>query len=225
MFKIGDKVRVIKEYGSAEKGEEGIIRALPKKNGASSSSFKKCYSVEFPDWMNGVDGHDCNGTVPSGNGQWISPECLELIKSASAEKIVITHDGKTTLARLYEGNKVVKSAEAKCSPDDTFDFSTGASLAFERLIGKEPPKFDKSILTNGRFGYMEKHGWFVVVGDKIIYENGGYDLIEKMTSSGKYPSGYGVKYIVNACSFKDARDPHRKAIWCSPDFCIWPVSR
>lgn len=227
MFEIGDKVRVIEEYGSAEKGEEGIIRALPQKNGASSSSFKKCYSVEIPAWSKSR-GHDCNGTVPSGNGQWVPPECLELIKSASAEKIIITHDGKTTLARLYEGNKVIKSAEAKCSPDDTFDFATGASLAFERLTGEkkeEPPKFDKSMLTNGRFGYIIDRGWFVVVGDKIIYENGGYDLIGKMNSSGKYPSGYEVKYIVDACSFKDAKATLRKAIWCAPDFCIWPVTK
>ena len=51
-------------------------------------------------------------------------------------KIIITTDGKTTLARLYEGKKVVKTAEAHCSPDDTFDFFVGANLAMERLIGK-----------------------------------------------------------------------------------------
>jgi hypothetical protein len=49
-------------------------------------------------------------------------------------KIVITSDGTETLARLYEGGKVVKSATAKCSPKDEFNFDTGARLAFDRLI-------------------------------------------------------------------------------------------
>lgn len=62
------------------------------------------------------------------------------------QKIIITTDGKTTTARLYEGGKnLIKTAEAKCSPSDTFDFETGAKLAFERLFEKEKaieaPKF------------------------------------------------------------------------------------
>ena len=47
-------------------------------------------------------------------------------------KIVITTDGNKTLARLYENNEVVRTAEAKCSPN----FETGAKLAFERLMKK-----------------------------------------------------------------------------------------
>lgn len=53
------------------------------------------------------------------------------------QKIVITTNGKTTFARLYDGDKVVKTAEAKCNPSDEFDFETGAKLAFERLFAKE----------------------------------------------------------------------------------------
>lgn len=56
------------------------------------------------------------------------------------EKIVITSDGKTTLARLYENGEVTKTAEAKCSPSDKFDFAVGAKLAFERLNEKTEPK-------------------------------------------------------------------------------------
>lgn len=52
-------------------------------------------------------------------------------------KIVITTDGKETLARLYDGNNVIESATAKCSPDDEFDFNIGARIAFDRLIGEE----------------------------------------------------------------------------------------
>lgn len=220
MFKIGDKVRVIKNYDDAEIGDEGVIKALPMNNGASKEGrFGECYSVEFPSWEK--RGHSCNRIVPSGKGQWVLPKCLELIKPKS-EKIVITHDGKTTLARLYENNKVVKSAEAKCSPDDEFNFETGAKRAFERLTEekKEAPKFDKSMLTNGRFGYISDNDWFVVVDDKIIYKKGDYDTLEDMNASGRY-NGYGVKCIVDALSFNNARDNAtmpNKVIWCAPDF-------
>lgn len=208
MFKIGDRVRVIKTDDFAKVGMVGTIK--------TEDEYSKVCGVEFDTEFKG--GHSCRGLTRAGHGQWVDHECLELIKPKT-EKIVITHDGKTTLARLYEDNKVVKSAEAKCSPDDEFDFPIGARLAFERLI-EEKPKFDKSMLTNGRFGYMGSVGWFVVVGDKIIYQKGDYDLLEEMNASGRY-NGYGVKCIVDALSFDNARDSAtlpNKVIWCAPDF-------
>lgn len=59
------------------------------------------------------------------------------------DKIVITTDGKETLARIYRGGKVIKTSNAVCSPDDTFDFQTGAKMAFQRLMDEkpEPKKF------------------------------------------------------------------------------------
>lgn len=59
---------------------------------------------------------------------------LALVNTQKTQKIVITSDGAETLARLYENGKVVKSATAKCSPEDAFDFNIGAKLAFDRLI-------------------------------------------------------------------------------------------
>lgn len=79
---------------------------------------------------------------------------------AEPHKIVITSDGETTLARMYDGKKVVKSAEAKCSPSDTFDFMTGAQLAMERLTAEpksEPAFFEGDIVRvikeKGRFNH------------------------------------------------------------------------
>lgn len=54
------------------------------------------------------------------------------------QKIVITTDGKTTLARLFDDKTMVKRAEAKCAPSDTFDFGVGAELAVKRLMGDNP---------------------------------------------------------------------------------------
>lgn len=56
------------------------------------------------------------------------------------EKIVVTHDCKTTTATLYRGNEKI-TATARCAPEDKFDFVVGAKLAIERLEAKvNPPK-------------------------------------------------------------------------------------
>lgn len=75
----------------------------------------------------------CKGTDPQewNLSGWYDFEVVQ------DQEIVITTDGKETLARLYEGNKVIKTATARCAPDDTFDFATGAKLAFERLMGEQ----------------------------------------------------------------------------------------
>ena len=221
MFKIGDKVRVIKDYCSAKEGDEGIIKALPGKNG-NRGVWEDCYSVDFPAWDCSSRGHSCGHTVPSGKGQWVKPECLELIKP-KVEKIVITHDGKTTLARLYEDNKVVKSAEANCDPRDEFKFIEGAKIALERLTEEEPPKFDKSMLTNGRFGCASDGDWFVVVNDMLVFRSGTYDDLERMNSEGEH-STYSVKFVCEALSFDNAkRNP--KVIWKAPDFELKKVTK
>lgn len=74
----------------------------------------------------------------------------EMFEPVNTQKIVITTDGNETLARLYDGKKVVKTATAKCSPDDTFDFETGAKLAFSKLmnnhdIGEAMRKFAEAV--------------------------------------------------------------------------------
>ena len=74
---------------------------------------------------------------------------------ARENKIVITSNGVETLARLYDGNKVIKTATAKCSPDDKFSFETGAKIAFERLFDNEEPKYfnGKAVCVNEDIGF------------------------------------------------------------------------
>ena len=90
------------------------------------------------------------------------------------QKIVITTDGKETLARLYDGDKVVKKATAKCSPDDTFDFNVGAKLAFERLTEKkeEPPKY-----YNGKAVCIETKPYFAYTVGKVYEFKDGLTTI------------------------------------------------
>lgn len=50
-------------------------------------------------------------------------------------KVVITVDKNETLARIFnDNNEVVSTGVAKCNPEDTFDFKTGAELAMKRAF-------------------------------------------------------------------------------------------
>lgn len=50
-------------------------------------------------------------------------------------KVVITVDRNETLARIFnDNNEVVSKGVAKCNPEDTFDFKTGAELAMKRAF-------------------------------------------------------------------------------------------
>lgn len=78
----------------------------------------------------------------------ISEDMLKPAKPAANMKIVITSDGRETVARWYDGEKLVKTSAAHCSPRDEFDFLTGAKLAVERLgEPKKPmPMWDGDII-------------------------------------------------------------------------------
>lgn len=105
----------------------------------------------------------------------------EKIKMRKDQKIIITTDGKTTTARMFDGKELIKSAEAKCHPDDEFDFETGAKVAFDRLVEREEKVKPKELLKNGVFGKTADNDWFVVVGDSVIYKRGMFDIVEEFS--------------------------------------------
>lgn len=76
--------------------------------------------------------------VNEDNGEWCWTDEMFSGLATSLPKVVITTDGKTTTAKMYEGKKLLKTAESNCSPEDTFDFAVGAKLALERVTEKEP---------------------------------------------------------------------------------------
>lgn len=67
----------------------------------------------------------------------LEPQYFDLYepkKSKTADdKIVITHNGKTTTAKLIRKDGTCHCATANCAPEDEFDFMVGAKLALERL--------------------------------------------------------------------------------------------
>lgn len=54
------------------------------------------------------------------------------------QKIVVVQDKNRVTAMLYKDGKKVAAGVAKCSPEDIFDFKTGARIAFDRLMVKNP---------------------------------------------------------------------------------------
>ena len=91
-FKVGQKVRMVKNRIDARVGDVGIIRVLPR------GSWE--YAVEFP-CLDGTDrGHYCHGTVPSGNGHWIDEDEMEIVQEKSVtlkEKLKAFKSGTAVL--------------------------------------------------------------------------------------------------------------------------------
>ena len=132
-FKIGDRVRAVKEYDGNKNivGKIGTVIEL-----CDYCTYNIC--VEF-DNIIGFACHNCGGKGKDGHCWWCSDCILEPVRHN--EKIVITTDGETTTAKMYNGKTVIKTATAKCIPDDKFDFVTGAKIAFDRLTCSPDDKF------------------------------------------------------------------------------------
>lgn len=114
-FKVGDKVKILD--GSKIKNYFGGW--LP---GRMGKHVGEVYTVES------VSEHSCSLKGIA----WVwGIRGLELIKEKSRKPIVIYRKGNEVIA---VDKKTGKKAIARCCPEDTFNFETGAKLAFERLF-------------------------------------------------------------------------------------------
>ena len=106
---------------------------------------------------------------------WCKVKCL--VSEAKNEKIVITHDGKTTTATLYNSDCKL-AATARCAPEDKFDFNAGAELAFKRLMEKVAPTEWRVVKRKPRVG-----DYIRLLDDGFSFDNIGdihkvYEVIE-----------------------------------------------
>lgn len=144
-YKVGDKVRIVSKWGKG---------CYQNSKGKMDKWLGKVMTVKSVDGMLYRMVEDAEDNEKYG---WFWTEnCIAGL--ACENKIVITTNGTETLARLYDGNKVIKTATAKCSPDDKFSFETGAKIAFERLFDseeKEGPKHfnGKAVCVNADIGF------------------------------------------------------------------------
>lgn len=208
-FKVGDKVRILD--GSNIKNYTDTWRP---------ESMKKF--VGEVDIIERIKAHDDGRVSYNMEGNWFNwdERGLELVekkcefKDTLPKKIVITTDGKRTTAVLYDGKKRVDEASAVCSDSDTFDFMTGAKIACERLTEEKEPERDLSyLLTDGIFGKERISGLFVVVGDKMIYESGGYDRICDFDANLESSASRIDEIYGNAISFNSIKFGRAVTIW------------
>lgn len=95
----------------------------------------------------------------------VDPKYFDLYDKTD-EKIVITHDGKTTTATKYCADGSTVTATARCAPEDEFNFEFGAKLALERLTEKTAPPVECRVVDRK-----------AEVGDYIrLKTNGGFDF-------------------------------------------------
>lgn len=188
-FKVGDRVMVTRDVlGIRCAGKTGtIIEDFPftvcRENGRYVRFDTPAESCEGPrDWV------------------WTFNDEIKLLhEKKKYPVIVITTDGKTTTATMREGKKVIKTATAKCSDKDTFDFAEGARIAFERLQGRDPfpkkeeekrPERPKKLVCVKAWGFNLKAGkvysayW---IGDRFVLDLGFSGEIR----DGKYRVGFG----------------------------------
>lgn len=130
-YKIGDKVRVrddIEAYKAYKMdGSEKSVWVTPEMLKFQGKILTITEINQYGMYRVNEDNRDWN---------WADEMFSGL--ATSLPKVVITTDGKTTTAKMYEGKKVLKTAKSQCSPEDTFDFAVGAKLALERVTEKEP---------------------------------------------------------------------------------------
>ena len=146
-YKVGDKVRIVSKWGEGccqnpnRKMDKWLGKVMTVRY-AGITLYRMVEDTEDNEW-----------------GGWVWTEnCIAGL--ACENKIVITSDGEKTLARLYDGNKVIKTATAKCSHDDKFSFETGAKIAFERLFDSEEKEEQKYF--NGKVVCVNKYAGFTV---------------------------------------------------------------
>jgi hypothetical protein len=124
-YKVGDRVKIVAKRTGEGWNSDGEMDKWLGKTMTVTGITMNCYKMA----------EDVGDRTPYGGWCWWEHMIEGLANDT--QKIVITTDGKTTLARLYDGKNVVKSAEAKRSSEDAFDFMTGAKIALERLNAPE----------------------------------------------------------------------------------------
>lgn len=118
-FKKGDRVVAIGNYDGRD------IDGLTGRILDSETNWFDDYAVEFD---KDIYGHTCGDRGKDRHCWWVKPSHL---RPATNETIVVYQKGNEVIAL----NKATgKKGIAKCCPSDTFDFATGAKLAFERLM-------------------------------------------------------------------------------------------
>ena len=163
-FKIGDKVRILdgSEIKNYTGGFTGGMAALVGKV-ATVRWVEPWSGGRIAYWLEGVK--DVDGYVWDERG-------LQLVAAEKPRKIIVMQDKEDPMKVIARDLDTGKVGVAKCSPQDAFDFCTGAKLAFDRLMGREEkPEEPKPITNYDRIISKtpeELAEWLVLVEQRIL---------------------------------------------------------
>lgn len=115
----------------------------------------------------------------NGNGRYFRTSADYL----GENKIIIYTSGKQVIAKNIATKK---EAIAKCHPDDEFDFSIGARLAFDRLMGVEEPIKEEPKYYNGKVVCVESATWETTKGKIYDVIDGWITFDEGRTSNNRF---------------------------------------
>jgi hypothetical protein len=127
-YKVGDKVRIVSErpqrcwnpYMDKHLGKTMTII----KSGINGEGVYYCMEEDRDDFL----GHWC----------WYEYMIAGLAEPEREPCTVeLRFDGMITTATLKRGGRDVKTAEARCNPEDTYSRAEGARVAVERLFEKK----------------------------------------------------------------------------------------
>lgn len=129
-FKVGDIVRIVRKTGHSYADFPLGIKAKVIAEKESDSVWD--YIVQLIG--KGATGWTHDHIYP--NCQNVRAADLELVKEKFKFNIVIYRKDNKVIAQLHNGKCVYASAEAKCSPNDTFNYAIGSQIALQRLCRK-----------------------------------------------------------------------------------------
>lgn len=160
------KGEVKKTLAYIEKKDSGVRWASGDKPTGYGSIFEKCgvYLVIERDELTFIAVDEFKHSDREGNTV-VSAD--EFLGKNSKPSIVIFKRGRNVIAKdISAGNEAV----AKCSPDDEFNFHTGASIALARLIAKTPEVLNHDV----------NEEWIKVLGltpvEKKVYTDADRDF-------------------------------------------------
>lgn len=158
-FKVGDRVRVKKDLvGGKYYGKDDVYFAYNME-----PLRGKIFTVEYYT--------DPHYVLKDAESWEFNETMLEAVDDIVPEKFVIYRENNKTIAKYYKGNNIITS-EAKCSPEDEFDFETGAKLAMDRAI-KKMKEEEVGYSWVRCVGYRQNHEFNFIVGKEYkIFDNG-----------------------------------------------------
>lgn len=146
--RAGDRVRMIREYDHALKGEIGtVIAVLPEKSYHDilvmfdkKDSWKHSGSYYEPDEMVAAIEPYPSAEERYARCQYVHFRDVEVIDSNIKMVIVVDSVKGIATAKLLTGKRTVATGTAKCAPTDTFKTPKGINLAVQRCIAKAYPE-------------------------------------------------------------------------------------